>query len=185
MELVVLIIQRTSPKAPVSWAWFPSHSYEVNRTRLFFFFFCTEIRCFNFQLKERTQSQEKWSSPALWAWLRVWWGIIYCSSTCARAARWASLDVTLMLNLALWSRTFVSFHLKLCIFHSSPHLPYFPACNAQGISWFTGASFAVHKYFSCLKAGSELGQIEISKTCHATHFCAGYSLGKEERTKKA
>lgn len=43
---------------------------------LFIFFSCTEIHYFNFQLKECTQTQEKRSSPALWARLRVRWGII-------------------------------------------------------------------------------------------------------------
>lgn len=37
VELVVLIMQLTSPKTSVSWPRFPSHGYEVNSTRLFFF----------------------------------------------------------------------------------------------------------------------------------------------------
>lgn len=148
-------------------------------------FFCAEIRGFNFQLKGCTQTQEKRSGTALWVWLRVWWGITLQRQHCVRAACWASLDVTLELNSAPWSRTLASFHLKLLIFHSSPHLLYFLACNAQGISRFRGASSVVHKYFSCLKAGSELGQIAIHNLTRHQFLCwvlTGES-GKDKKKK--
>ena len=148
-------------------------------------FFCAEICGFNFQLKGCTQTQEKRSGTALWVWLRVWWGITLQRQHCVRAACWASLDVTLELNSASWSRTLASFHLKLLIFHSSPHLLYFLACNAQGISRFRGASSVVHKYFSCLKAGSELGQIAIHNLTRHQFLCwvlTGES-GKDKKKK--
>lgn len=74
-----------------------------------------------------------------------------------------------------------SFHFKLLIFHSTPHLLYFLAFNAQGIFQFSVAQSVVHKYFSCLKPGSKSGQKEIPKTCNMINFCARYSLGKQER----
>lgn len=77
-----------------------------------------------------------------------------------------------------------SFHFKLLIFHSTPHLLYFLAFNAQGIFQFGVAQSVAHKYFSCLKPGSKSGQKEIPKTCNMINFCARYSLGKQENPER-
>lgn len=94
---------------------------------------------------------------------------------------WASLGVTLDLNLVSQTQPVArSFSFKLFIFYSIPLL--FPlAFNAQGIFQFSAASSVVHKYFSCLKPGSKLSQIEIPKICNTINFCARYSLGKQKR----